>query len=116
MTTAKYGKDIEGAKRFKLRYFPQAWESFIESETEKERRKTMQAEASDTEIELTPEDLDYAKQILSAREYESITDLIVDDHKESEYYKRGGILISSPRSLKILEISDKRSVELLSVT
>jgi len=46
MTTAKYGKDIEGAKRFKLRYFPQAWESFIESETGKERRKTMQAEAS----------------------------------------------------------------------
>ncbi len=41
MTTTKYGKDIEGAKRFKLRYFPQAWESFIESETGKERRKTM---------------------------------------------------------------------------
>lgn len=80
---------LEDARRFTLRYFPEAWETFVESEAEKAHQEEVQSAVTntDTEIELTQEDLDYAKQVIPTKEYESITDYVLNNNDESDYYR-----------------------------
>lgn len=80
---------LEDARRFTLRYFPEAWEVFAESEAEKAHQEEVQSAVTDTdtEIELTQEDLDYAKQVIPTKEYESITNYILHNNEEGDYYR-----------------------------
>ena len=80
---------LEDARRFTLRYFPEAWEAFVESEAEKARQEEVQSAITDTdtEIDLTQGDLDYAKQVIPTKEYESITNYILHNNEEGDYYR-----------------------------
>jgi len=80
---------LEDVRRFTLRYFPEAWETFVESEAEKAHQEEVQSAVTDTdtEIELTQEDLDYAKQVIPTKEYENITNYILHNNEEGDYYR-----------------------------
>ena len=56
---------LEDARRFTLRYFPEAWEAFSEAEKARIQQEEKQTVLSDTKTELTKEDFDYAKRVIA---------------------------------------------------
>jgi len=78
---------LEDARRFTLRYFPEAWEAFSEAEKARIQQEEKQTVLSDTKTELTKEDFDYAKRVIPGKEYANLTAHITADEEESLYYK-----------------------------